>query len=75
MWPDELMLLACEQRRHKCNTTGTKQNIFITQELTYNWRFTDLKLCGVFLLDRNEATQRVTKGAATEDPNGGIPCA
>jgi hypothetical protein len=43
MWPDELMLLACEQRRYKSNATGTKQNIFITQELTYNWRFTDLK--------------------------------
>ena len=69
------MLLACEQRRYKSNATGTKQNIFITQELTYNWRFTDLKWCGVFLLDRNEATQRVTKSATTEDPNGGIPCA
>jgi hypothetical protein len=35
----------------------------------------DLKWCGVFLLDRNEATQRITKGAATKDPNGGICCA
>jgi hypothetical protein len=69
------MLLACEQRRYKSNVAEIKQNIFITQELTYNWRFTDLKWCGVFLLDRNEATHRVTKDTATEDPNGGIPCA
>jgi hypothetical protein len=37
------MLLACEQRLYKSNATELKQNIFITQELTYNWRLTDLK--------------------------------
>ena len=35
MRSDELMLLACEQRRYKSNATGMKQNIFITQEITY----------------------------------------